>query len=53
MNCKEFEMGRTKKRKQEPLTQEEIWDDSALLRSWQEALDEYQVSHSNEVSIEV
>lgn len=33
-----------KKRKRGAMTQAEIWDDSALLRSWQEALDEYQVS---------
>lgn len=32
-----------KKRKREQLTQDEIWDDSALLKSWQDALDEYQV----------
>jgi hypothetical protein len=33
-----------KKRRREQLSQEEIWDDSALLKSWQDALDEYQVS---------
>lgn len=26
-----------------PLTQEEIWDDSALIRSWNDALQEYEV----------
>lgn len=33
-----------KKRKRVQLTEDEIWDDSALLRSWQDALDEYQVN---------
>ncbi|KAL2833290.1 hypothetical protein BDW59DRAFT_156791 [Aspergillus cavernicola] len=28
------------------LTQEEIWDDSALVRSWDEAVEEYQLYHS-------
>ena len=32
-----------KKRKRAELTQDEVWDDSALLRSWQDALEEYQV----------
>lgn len=27
-----------------PLTEEEIWDDSALVRTWDEAVEEYQVS---------
>lgn len=31
-------------KKQEKLTQEEIWDDSALIDSWNEALQEYKVS---------
>ncbi|ERF71186.1 hypothetical protein EPUS_06015 [Endocarpon pusillum Z07020] len=35
-----------KKRKREQLTQDEVWDDSALLKSWQDALDEYQFYHS-------
>jgi hypothetical protein len=35
-------MGKNKKAK--TLTQEEIWDDSALLQSWDEAVEEYQVS---------
>ena len=26
-----------------PLTHEEIWDDSALVRSWDEAVQEYRV----------
>lgn len=26
-----------------PLTEEEIWDDSALVRTWDEAVEEYQV----------
>lgn len=26
-----------------PLTQEEIWDDSALVQSWDEAVEEYKV----------
>ncbi|KAK1139583.1 hypothetical protein N8T08_000656 [Aspergillus melleus] len=28
------------------LTQEEIWDDSALVQSWDEAVDEYKLYHS-------
>ncbi|KAJ0414977.1 hypothetical protein BJY00DRAFT_294189 [Aspergillus carlsbadensis] len=28
------------------LTQEEIWDDSALVRSWDEAVEEYRLYHS-------
>jgi hypothetical protein len=36
-------MGKTKKRKAGQVAHEEIWDDSALLRSWQEAVDEYNV----------
>lgn len=36
-------MGRTRKRKRDDLTEEEIWDDSALLHSWQDAVDEYEV----------
>ncbi|KAF5649743.1 Survival motor neuron 1 [Fusarium tjaetaba] len=31
-------------KKQEKLTQEEIWDDSALIDSWNEALQEYKVT---------
>ena len=26
-----------------PLTEEEIWDDSALVRTWDESVEEYQV----------
>ncbi|KAJ6030124.1 hypothetical protein N7499_012542, partial [Penicillium canescens] len=37
-------MGKNKKAK--TLTQEEIWDDSALLQSWDEAVEEYQLYHS-------
>ncbi|KAF5630559.1 Survival motor neuron 1 [Fusarium sp. NRRL 52700] len=33
-------------KKQEKLTQEEIWDDSALIDSWNEALQEYKKYHS-------
>ncbi|OJJ41226.1 hypothetical protein ASPWEDRAFT_47849 [Aspergillus wentii DTO 134E9] len=29
-----------------PLTQEEIWDDSALVRTWDEAVEEYKLYHS-------
>ncbi|CEL02533.1 hypothetical protein ASPCAL03702 [Aspergillus calidoustus] len=30
----------------QPLTQEEIWDDSALVQSWDEAVEEYRLYHS-------
>ncbi|KAF4342979.1 Survival motor neuron 1 [Fusarium beomiforme] len=33
-------------KKQENLTKEEIWDDSALIDSWNEALQEYKKYHS-------
>ncbi|KAF4948379.1 hypothetical protein FGADI_9691 [Fusarium gaditjirri] len=33
-------------KKEEKLTQEEIWDDSALIDSWNEALQEYKKYHS-------
>ncbi|KAH7259683.1 uncharacterized protein BKA55DRAFT_687977 [Fusarium redolens] len=33
-------------KKQDNLTQEEIWDDSALIDSWNEALQEYKKYHS-------
>lgn len=36
-------MGKTKNAKS--LTHEEIWDDSALVRSWDEAVEEYRVSY--------
>lgn len=39
-------MGRKNKNKNGVLTQEEIWDDSALIESWDEALEEYKVSSS-------
>lgn len=32
-----------KKNKPKELTHEEIWDDSALVRSWDEAVEEYKV----------
>jgi hypothetical protein len=31
------------KSKNDSLSHEEIWDDSALVRSWDEAVEEYQV----------
>lgn len=34
-----------KKNATNPLTQEEIWDDSALVRTWDEAVEEYKVSN--------
>lgn len=34
-------MGKPKDEK--PLTHEEIWDDSSLVRSWEDAVEEYQV----------
>lgn len=36
-------MGKTKNPAR-PLTHEEIWDDSALIQSWDEAVEEYKVS---------
>ncbi|KAJ4267307.1 hypothetical protein NW762_003411 [Fusarium torreyae] len=33
-------------KKQENLTHEEVWDDSALIDSWNEALEEYKKYHS-------
>jgi hypothetical protein len=38
-------MGNQKKRKTQHLSDEEIWDDSALIRSWDEAVAEYEVSY--------
>lgn len=38
-------MGKKKNTNRE-LTHEEIWDDSALVRSWDEAVEEYKVSRS-------
>ncbi|RAL16518.1 uncharacterized protein BO97DRAFT_402911 [Aspergillus homomorphus CBS 101889] len=38
-------MGKSKKANK-PLTQEEIWDDSALVQSWDEAVEEYKLYHS-------
>ncbi|OJJ87133.1 uncharacterized protein ASPGLDRAFT_32855 [Aspergillus glaucus CBS 516.65] len=35
-----------KKNATKPLTQEEIWDDSALVRTWDEAVEEYKLYHS-------
>lgn len=37
-------MGKKRKIKSKELTQEEIWDDSALIQSWDEAVQEYKVS---------
>ena len=37
-------MGKPKKKKVKTLSQDEIWDDSALINSWNEALEEYNVS---------
>lgn len=34
---------RKRQKYQQSLTQEEIWDDSALIRSWDEAVAEYEV----------
>ena len=39
-----FVMGKRKRPKNKALSQEEIWDDSALIRSWEEAVAEYQAS---------
>ncbi|OJD11778.1 hypothetical protein AJ78_07523 [Emergomyces pasteurianus Ep9510] len=39
-------MGKRKRSKKKPLTQEEIWDDSALIQSWDEAVEEYNLYHS-------
>lgn len=36
-------MGKTKNATK-PLTDAEIWDDSALVRTWDEAVEEYKVS---------
>ncbi|KAK2861379.1 hypothetical protein FQN49_004252 [Arthroderma sp. PD_2] len=37
---------RKRSSKNKPLTQEEIWDDSALIQSWEEAAEEYKLYHS-------
>ncbi|KAM5437716.1 hypothetical protein MferCBS31731_005475 [Microsporum ferrugineum] len=37
---------RKRSSKNKTLTQEEIWDDSALLESWEEAAEEYKLYHS-------
>ncbi|KAF3491968.1 uncharacterized protein GIQ15_01485 [Arthroderma uncinatum] len=37
---------RKRSSKNKPLTQEEIWDDSALIESWEEAAEEYKLYHS-------
>ncbi|KAK2731934.1 hypothetical protein FQN55_004407 [Onygenales sp. PD_40] len=39
-------MGKRKRTKKKPLSQEEIWDDSALIQSWDEAVEEYNLYHS-------
>ena len=36
-------MGKRKRNVTKPLSHEEIWDDSALVRSWDEAVEEYKV----------
>lgn len=37
-------MGKRKRsKKSRPLTEEEIWDDSALIQSWEAAVEEYKV----------
>lgn len=35
------------KKKNVSMTHEEIWDDSALMQSWDDAVDEYQVSSAS------
>ncbi|PGH08270.1 hypothetical protein AJ79_06056 [Helicocarpus griseus UAMH5409] len=37
---------RRRSKKNKPLTQEEIWDDSALIQSWDDAVEEYNLYHS-------
>jgi hypothetical protein len=37
-------MGKRKRPSHHALSHEEIWDDSALIRSWDEAVAEYEVS---------
>lgn len=44
-------MGKKKSTNRE-LTHEEIWDDSALVRSWDEAVEEYKVSRSLWASVQ-
>ncbi|OJD26450.1 hypothetical protein ACJ73_02163 [Blastomyces percursus] len=39
-------MGKRKRSKKKPLTQDEIWDDSALIQSWDDAVEEYKLYHS-------
>ncbi|ODH25673.1 hypothetical protein ACO22_05164 [Paracoccidioides brasiliensis] len=39
-------MGKRKRPKRKLLTQEEIWDDSALIQSWDDAVEEYNLYHS-------
>jgi hypothetical protein len=36
-------MARPRKKAKKELSQAEIWDDSALIQSWDDALEEYQV----------
>lgn len=38
------------KSKNDPPTHEEIWDDSALVRSWDEAVEEYQVCFGHKLT---
>lgn len=35
------------------LTHDEIWDDSALIDSWNEALDEYKVSETSHLPLAI
>ena len=39
------------KKSSKPLTHEEIWDDSALVRSWDEAVEEYKVRENRSSQI--
>lgn len=40
-------MGKQKKRKTEYVSDAEIWDDSALIQSWDAAVAEYEVSYTS------
>lgn len=44
---------RKRSSKDKTLTQEEIWDDSALLESWEEAAEEYRVRVSLSTDVAV
>ncbi|KAJ5081470.1 hypothetical protein NUU61_009734 [Penicillium alfredii] len=45
-NSREWAEAMGKSKNAKPLTHEEIWDDSALVQSWDEAVEEYQLYHS-------